>query len=158
MKKSDMLLIAGLIIVIILGFFMMKGEKPGNGGSFELSYKEYVQKIEAGDKFVLVIECATCSHCVNYMPIVKNFARNKDVKIYYVDTNTFDENEWETFEETNTFFELEDVKTNGWGTPTTLFLDGDEAIDYIVGETTSEKLETYYKKYNEYFEKVEKED
>ena len=151
-KKSDIFLIVGLVVVIVLGFFMMKGEKLGNGGSFELSYSEYMEKIEDGDKFVLVVESATCGHCVNYMPVVKNFARGKDVKIYYVDTNTFKEKDWETFEESNTFFE--EKKEEGWGTPTTLFLDGNTAVDYIVGETTSEELENYYDKYTEYFEKV----
>lgn len=152
-KKSDIFLIVGLILVVVLGCFMMKGEKVGNGGTFQLSYSEYVEKVENGDKFVLIIERASCSHCVSYMPVVKKFARSKDVKVYYVDTDTFSEDDWETFEETNTFFESEDVQTNGWGTPTTLFLDGSEAVDYVVGETSSEELESYYDKYAEYFEK-----
>ena len=151
-KKSDIFLIVGLVLVVILGCFMMKGEKVGNGGSFQLSYDEYVEKIEDGDKFVLVIERATCSHCISYMPVVKKFARSKEVKIYYVDTNTFTNDEWKTFEETNSFFESEDVKTNGWGTPTTLFLDGKTAIDHVVGSISNEELEEYYNKYTEYFE------
>lgn len=155
MKKSDIFLIVGLVVVIILGFFMMKGEKLGNGGTFELSYSEYVEKTKNDEKFVLIIESATCSHCVAYMPVVKKFARAKDVKVYYVDTNTFTEDEWQDFENTNSFFEEEKVKTDGWGTPTTLFLDGDKAVDYVVGQTSEDELEDYFEKYNEYFEKVE---
>jgi len=158
MKKSDIFLIVALVLVVVLGFFMMKGEKLGSGGTFELSYKEYVEKTKSDEKFVLVIESATCSHCVSYMPVVKKFARDRDVKVYYVDTNTFTEEEWQKFDSTNSFFEEEEVKTEGWGTPTTLFLDGDKAVDHIVGQTTSEELETYYDKYNEYFEKVETEE
>lgn len=155
-KISDILLIGGLIVVVILGFFIMNGEKLGAGGAYELSYSEYVEKIENGDKFVLVVESATCSHCVNYMPVVKKFAKSKEVKIYYVDTNTFTSSDWETFEETNSFF-IEKAE-EGWGTPTTLFLDGEEAVDYFVGGSTSEGLETYYEQYPEYFEKVETEE
>ena len=154
-KKSDIFLIVALILVVVLGLFMMKGEKLGNGGTFELSYSEYVEKIENDEKFVLVIESATCSHCVSYMPVVKKFARGRDVKVYYVDTNNFSEDEWKSFEETNSFFELDDIKADGWGTPTTLFLSGDDAVDYIVGQTTEEELESYYDKYTEYFEKAE---
>ena len=51
-KKSDILLVAGLLVVVILGCFFMKGEKLGPGGSYELSYSEYVEKVENGDKFV----------------------------------------------------------------------------------------------------------
>ena len=151
-KTSNIILIVGLVLVIILGFFMMKGDGVGPGGSYELSYSEYVEKIENGDKFVLVVESATCSHCMNYMPIVKKFARSKGVKIYYVDTNTFTSDEWSTFEETNSFFI--EKKEEGWGTPTTLFLDGEEAVDYVVGTTATDVLENYYNKYLEYFEKV----
>lgn len=151
-KASDIILIVGLVLVVILGSFVMKSGKVSAGGTFELSYKEYVDKIEAGDKFVLVVESSTCSHCISYMPVVKKFARSKEVKIYYVDTNTFTNDEWKTFEETNSFFT--DKAEEGWGTPTTLFLDGDKAVDHIVGQTTSDVLETYYEKYSEYFEKA----
>ena len=152
-KKSDIFLILGLILVLVLGFFIMKGEKFGDGGTFELTYDEYIEKVNSGDKFVLVVESATCSHCINYMPVVKNFARSRDLKIYYVDTSTFTSENWETFEDTNSF--LIEKKEEGWGTPTTLFLDGKTAVDYLVGTTTAEVLETYLDKYPDYFEKVE---
>ena len=155
MKKSDLILIGSLIIVVILGFFLLKGEKLGNGGAVQLSYDEYVEKIEDDEKFVLIVERATCSHCVSYMPVVKKFARSKNVNIYYVDTDTFSEEDWENFEETNSFFIEKNESEEGWGTPTTLFLDGNEAVDHIVGQTTSNVLEDYFEKYNEYFEKVE---
>ena len=152
-KKSDLFLILVLIVVVVLGFFVMKGESLGNGGAFELTHEEYQEKIDNDEKFVVVVERATCSHCVNYMPVVKRFAKSKNVKIYYVDTDTFDEDDWEDFEKSNSFFT--EKEEEGWGTPTTIFLNGDEAVDYIVGETTSEELENYYSKYEEYFEKVE---
>ena len=152
-KKSDILLIAGLLVVVILGCFLMKGEKLGPGGSYELSYSEYVEKTLNGDKFVLVVESSTCSHCINYMPVVKRFSKSKGVKIYYIDTNTLKSDEWSTFEESNSFFV--EKKEEGWGTPTTLFLDGNVAVDHIVGEATIETLESYYNRYIEYFEKIE---
>ena len=152
-KKSDILLIAGLLVVVILSCFLMKGEKLGPGGSYELSYSEYVEKTLNGDKFVLVVESSTCSHCINYMPVVKRFSKSKGVKIYYIDTNTLKSDEWSTFEESNSFFV--EKKEEGWGTPTTLFLDGNVAVDHIVGEATIETLESYYNRYIEYFEKIE---
>lgn len=152
-KKSDILLIVVLLVVVVLGCFLMKGDKVGNGGIYELSYSQYLEKIEDGDKFVLVVESSTCAHCINYMPVVKKYARSKNIKVYYIDTNTLKSDEWSKFEETNSFFV--EKKEEGWGTPTTLFLDGDNAVDYVVGETTTEVLESYYNKYTEYFEKVE---
>lgn len=155
MKKNDLILIGILIIVVVLGFFLMKGEKLGNGRAIELSYEEYIEKVDNGEKFVLIVERATCSHCVAYMPIVKKFARSKNVNIYYVDTDTFTEKNWEKFEKTNSFFIEKNESEEGWGTPTTLFLDGDEAVDYLVGQTTEDVLEDYLDKYNDFFEKVE---
>lgn len=159
-KTSDIVLILGLVLVVILGCFLMKGEKvepsyelpltlSGEVGLQQLTYQEYQEKVDNDESFVLVIERATCSHCVTYMPIAEEFASNYGVPMYYVDTDTFSEEDWEGFEKSNTFLK----KNNGsWGTPTTIVLAGNEAVDYIEGTTTAETLEQLY---NEYFDMSE---
>ena len=66
--------------------------------------------------------------------------------MYYIDTDTFTSDEWETFETSNTFLKK---KNGNWGTPTTVVLAGKEAIDYIEGETTEDELQELYDKYFE---------
>ena len=122
MKKSDLILIGGLIIVVILGFFLMKGESV-SGGIYKLSYSEYLEKVESDDKFVLVISSANCGYCTKYMPVVKKFARSNNVKVYYIDIATItDEEDWENFEKSNSFLKERSESEEGWGTPTTLVM------------------------------------
>lgn len=156
-KISDLVLILTLIVVVVLGFFMMKGESnkvtyelplalSGDAGLQQLTYQEYKEKVDNDEAFVLIIERATCSHCVTYMPIAEEFANNNNVPMYYVDTDTFEPTDWETFEKSNSFLK----KNNGnWGTPTTLVLVGSEVLDYVEGTTNAERLKDLY---SEYFE------
>lgn len=156
-KNSDILLILGLIVVVFLGFVVTKGEKEepsytlpltltGEAGLRELSYAEYQEKVDNNESFVLIIERATCSHCVNFMPVAESFANDNNVPMYYVDTDTFTEEDWEGFEKSNTFLKK---KNGNWGTPTTVVLAGKEAVDYIEGETPADNLKELY---NQYFD------
>ena len=155
MKKKDIFLICGLILVVIIGCFVMKGEKvkpsyslpltlTGEKGLQLLSYKEYQQKIDNNDAFVVVLSRESCSHCANFLPVAKAFAEEKELPMYYIDTDTFTSEDWETFENSNSF--LKKQKGN-WGTPTTVVLAGSEAVDYIEGETTESELQKLYDKY-----------
>jgi len=154
-KYSDLLLILALVIVVVLGFFLIKTEKPayeipltlsGNAGLHELSYKEYKEKIDNNDEFVIILERATCSHCVTYMPIAEKFATDYNVPMYYVDTDTFSSEEWGEFEKSNSYLR----RANGnWGTPTTVVLAGSTAVTYIEGVSTINNL---VKLYNENFD------
>ena len=155
LKKSDLILIIGLIIVVILGCFLMKGQKEevsyqlpltleGEAGLQLLSYSDYQKKIDNNESFVVILSRESCSHCANFMPVAKEFASSKNLPMYYVDTDTFTEEDWSSFEQSNTFLK----KNNGnWGTPTTIVLAGKEAVDYIEGETTADKLQELYDKY-----------
>lgn len=156
-KTSDIVLILGLVVVVVLGFLLMKGnpeeinyELPlaltGEVGLHQLTYQEYKEKVDNEEAFVLIIERATCSHCVNYMPVAENFASENNVPMYYVDTDTFSSEDWEGFEKSNSFLRK---NSDSWGTPTTLVLVGSKALDYISGETDAESLKELY---NEYFD------
>lgn len=160
-NKGDIFLILGLVIVAILGFLVMKDKNAGpsyelpltlsgEAGLHQLSYQEYQEKIDNKEHFVVILERATCSHCVTYMPIAEQFASDNNLPMYYVDTDTFSSEDWEEFEKSNSYLK----KANGnWGTPTTLVLAGSEMVDYIEGTTDEKTLKDLY---NEYFD-IEKE-
>ena len=162
MKKNDILLILAVIAIFVLGFIVMKGKKmeptltlTGDAGLHQLSYSEYMDKVNNKEAFVVIIERATCSHCVNFMPVAKEFAEEENLPLYYVDTDTFAEEEWSNFETSNTFFE---EKAGQWGTPTTVLLVGSDAYEYIEGETSKSSLKSLYKKYFIMDNKEEKEE
>ena len=154
-NKGDIILILGLVVVAILGFLVMKDvdagpkyELPltltGEAGLHQLTYAEYQEKIDNNEEFVIILERATCSHCVTYMPIAEQFASDNKLPMYYVDTDTFTAEDWEGFEKSNSYLR----KAKGdWGTPTTLVLAGSETVDYVVGVTEADALKEMYNKY-----------
>ena len=154
-KKSDVFLILGLVVVLVLGFVLMsdknagpKYELPltlsGEAGLQQLTYAEYQKKIDDNEEFVVILERATCSHCVTYMPIAEAFAKDNNLPMYYVDTDTFSQSDWEGFEKSNSYLR----KANGyWGTPTTMVLAGSETVDYIEGTSNADELLDLYNKY-----------
>lgn len=156
-KLSDVALIVGLVIVVIIGIFVMPGESnkveyelpltlTGEVGLHQLTYQEYKEKVDNEEAFVLIIERATCSHCVTYMPIAEAFANDNGVPMYYVDTDTFSSEDWEGFEKSNSFLRK---NSSSWGTPTTVVLVGSETVDYIEGTTDADGLKELYEEYFE---------
>jgi len=151
-KKGDKFLVLGLVLVILLGMVVLglSGTKPtyelpltleGDAGLQQLTYSEYQDKIDNGDEFVVILERATCGHCVTYMPIAEQFATDNNVPMYYVDTDTFGDDDWNGFERSNSYLR----KANGnWGTPTTLVQAGSSTVDFIEGATTVEALLELY--------------
>ena len=157
MKKSDIFLILGLVVVIVLGCFLMKGEKyvpdyklplklEGEPGLHQLTYAEFQKKVDNDDGFVFIIERASCSYCVEFMPKAEKFAKDFGVPLYYVDTDTFSDEDWTNFEKSITFFKR---VGDGWGTPTTLVLAGEEEVAAVEGATEATELKELY---NEYFD------
>lgn len=154
-NKGDIFLILGLVVIAVLGFWVMqdknagpKYELPltlsGEAGLHQLTYSEYQEKIDNKEEFVVILERATCSHCVTYMPIAEQFASDNNLPMYYVDTDTFTAEDWEGFEKSNSYLR----KAKGdWGTPTTLVLAGSETVDYVVGVTEATELKEMYNKY-----------
>ena len=154
-KKTDIALVIGAILVIAIGCFVMKGTKAkptyelplslsGDVGLTKLSYDEYQEKINNNESFVIIIERTTCSHCQNFMPVAEEFAKDNNLPMYYIDTDEMEESQWTELNKSATFFK---EKGDNWGTPTTLVQAGKETVDYIEGETTSDKLLDLYKKY-----------
>lgn len=154
-NKGDIFLILGLVVIVVLGFWVMKDKNTGpkyelpltlsgEAGLHQLTYSEYQEKIDNKEEFVVILERATCSHCVTYMPIAEQFASDNNLPMYYVDTDTFTNEDWEVFEKSNSYLR----KAKGdWGTPTTLVLAGSETVDYIVGVTETTRLKEIYNKY-----------
>lgn len=155
MKKSDIALILGVVVILIIGGFVMKGSRAqddydlpltlsGEAGLKKLSYSEYKSKVDNNESFVFIVERTTCSHCANFMPVAEEFAKNEGVPMYYIDTDEMENDEWSDLDGSNTFFKK---KGDNWGTPTTIVLAGRSAVDYIEGETSAENLKKLYEKY-----------
>ena len=139
MKKSDFILIGVVILIVVAAMFSSKGtiaeeevDYPltlaGEVGLHQMTYSQYEEKVENGDAFIVIIERAGCGYCVQYMPIVEDVANEKKIPIYYIDTDTLTEDEFNELSTTNNY-----LKRNEWGTPTTLFMLGERVLDSIGG-------------------------
>lgn len=146
MKKSDFILIGVVILIIVAAMFSSKGtiaeeevDYPltlaGEPGLHQITYSQYEEKVENGDAFIVIIERAGCGYCVQYMPIVEDVANEKKIPIYYIDTETLSEDEFNELSATNNY-----LKRNEWGTPTTLFMLGERVLDSIGGYVEKESV------------------
>ena len=139
MKKSDFILIGVVLLIIVGGLFSSLGNKEledvnypltltGEAGLHQITYDEYKTMVDNGDAFIVIIERAGCSYCIQYMPIIEEVANEKKISIHYIDTDTLTTEEMNLLSTTNSY-----LKKNNWGTPTTLFMLGDRVLDSIGG-------------------------
>jgi len=146
MKKSDLILIGVVLIIVVLAMFSSKGTKAyeeveyplslvGEVGLHQINFEEYSTFVENNEAFIVIIERAGCSYCIQYMPIVSDVANEKNIPIYYIDTDTLSSEELNELSTTNSY-----LKKNNWGTPTTLFMLGDRVLDSLPGYVEKETL------------------
>ena len=146
MKKSDLILIGVVLLVVVLAIFSSRGnieledvEYPltltGEAGLHQITYDEYETMVDNGDAFIVIIERAGCSFCVQYMPIVEEVANEKKIPIHYIDTDTLTSEEYNLLGTKNSY-----LKRNQWGTPTTLFMLGDRVLEVIGGYVDKETV------------------
>ena len=151
MKKSDIALILGVIVVVIISIFAFqdteaKVEEPvvlsdDFAEVKQISYDEYDTMLSEEKTFILVISREGCGYCDMYLPIIKEVAEEEQLPIYSVDLATFSEEESLAFTESNSF-----LKKGDWGTPTTLILRGSEVIDELSGYTEKESVIEFFDK------------
>lgn len=151
MKKSDFILIGLVLVIIVVGIFSSRGtealeeiefplELAGEVGLHQINYSQYEKLVNDEEAFIVVIERAGCSFCVQYMPIVEEVANEKKIAITYIDTDTLTSEEYNDLSTTNQY-----LKKNNWGTPTTLFMLGDRIVDSIGGYVDKATLEEFIK-------------
>lgn len=150
MKKKDMFLIIGAVLIVVLTFFAM-GTTSANpviegplvlsgeeAGLIKIDYSTYESKMENNENFIIVIESATCGYCQAYMPILEEVTDELVIPVYYIDTSELTQDEYNKLGSSNSY-----LKRNNWGTPTTLFMAGDTVIDSIPGYVEKSEFLSY---------------
>jgi len=139
MKKKDIILIAGVVLIMVIALFavggteakMVDGPVALSGdevGSIKISYSDYASKIENDENFIIVIERTGCGYCEMYMPIVDEVANELTIPVYYIDTADLTSDELVELENSNNYLRREQ-----WGTPTTLIMSGSSVLADIGG-------------------------
>lgn len=140
MKKKDLVLIIGAILIVVLAFFAM-GNTNANpeievplalsgeeNGLIKIDYSTYESKIKNGENFIIVIERTGCSYCEMYMPVLESVTKEFSIPVYYIDTADLTQDEYESLGESNSY-----LKRERWGTPTTLLMSGQVVVDSLGG-------------------------
>lgn len=146
MKKSDLILVGLVLVIVVVAMFSSKGTQSLDGveypltltgevGLHQITYNEYEDFVDNEEPFIVVIERAGCGYCIQYMPIVEEVAKEKKIPLYYIDTDTLTQDEFNELSTTNNY-----LKRNNWGTPTTLFMLGDRVLESIPGYVDKENL------------------
>lgn len=172
MKKSDIGLIIGVLVIIIISAFVSVGkpfekvtlnglgyaisEETGNYDNEEVAdkikdeyedyiaidYNEYNELLESKDYFFIAIGRTGCGYCDQYKPVLKEVSEELELPLHYIDVANLEEDEIEEFSTSNDF-----LKSNEWGTPTTLILNKDKVIASQQGYVDAQELKDFIKEY-----------
>lgn len=149
MKKSDLILIGGVLLVILISFlaFNVKSEKievpvklEGNPGINEITYSEYEEKINNEETFLVMIVNDGCSYCEMFIPVMTEVANEYSIPVYSLNLANLTSDEYNSLSNSNSY-----LKRERWGTPTTLLMQGKTVIDSIGGYVEKENLVSFVK-------------
>ena len=150
-KQKDIILIA-LVVVLLIVAAIVTGNKDskvdielpvaleGDAGFNEITYSNYLEKIDSNEPFLVVIVKDGCGYCEMYEPILKEVADEYNLAINYINLTNLSEEEYNNLAQSNAY-----LKKNQWGTPTTLFMLGDSVIDSIGGYVDKDKFVDFVK-------------
>lgn len=147
MKKKDIILILGVVLVVVLAIFVVNSGDTritlsgDEVGSIKVDYATYASKIENNENFLFVIESATCGYCEMYMPIVEEVANELSIPIYYIDISELTKDESNQFTSSNSY-----LMNEQWGTPTTLLMSGDKVVASISQYVEKDELVKFINK------------
>ena len=133
-KNSNLIWIIAIVILVLLLSFLIINKAISKGNLVELTYDEFVQKIDNEESFVLCVSRTTCSHCATYKPKLENVAKDYGIDLYYIDIDKYSEEEQDEFEKIINFND---------STPTTVFLkNGKEttASNRINGDVSTSRI------------------
>lgn len=144
MKKGDLILIGGVILVILLCFLVFKTESnkievpvklEGDAGFIDITYDEYEEKIDSEKPFMSVIVNDGCGYCEMYIPVIEEVVSEYNLPIYKLNLANITNDEYSKLMNSNSYLKREE-----WGTPTTLLMQGSQVIDSIGGYTEKDSV------------------
>lgn len=139
MKKKFIIFCIVLLIIVFGLLFVFFFNKQDSPYLKEISYEEYIEKVNNSESFILYVKQTYCSHCKSFTPVISKVLEDYKIEANYINLTKLSDNERDIF--TN------ELSING--TPSVLFFEegielgkysrivGDKTYKYIVN-----KLET----------------
>ena len=134
--KNIIITVAVILVFGLVFFISQKQEEKLNKQStnnyfHEITVDQYNELLSKGTKIVLLLGRPGCSHCVAFKPVITSVANNKEIDVYYLNTDTI-----ETLEAWESIWGLVEQE----GTPTVAVIENNKLVKSTAGEMTSEEL------------------
>lgn len=107
----------------------------------EINYVEYLEKLDNGDTFPLVIGSKTCSACALFKGTIEKLIKEYQVEVFYIDISKINQEEYNNLKTQVSFS----------GTPTTIFIDSGQMTSIynrIDGAESYSKIKAIFKNNN----------
>lgn len=138
-KQKDIVLVLLAVVLLVVAFVVTGNKAPkvnielpvaleGEAGFNEITYSEYEEKMNEEKPFLVIIIKDGCGYCEAYTPIVKEVAEEYSLPIYYINLTNITEEEYTALSKSNSY-----LKSQQWGTPTTLLMSGNTVVGSISG-------------------------
>lgn len=136
LKVFGIALAVAIVVGIAVGVSNIKKDNSGSNdnnqtenvaleeaGFNKVTLDEYLNLVKGTEKSIILVARPTCSYCELFTPILKQAMEDMNLTINYIDTDTFSQEDWTTFNES-----LDYLKNEEWGTPLTLIVQNGEAV------------------------------
>ena len=122
-------------IVLALGLFIVLSviikEEPIKEMSSNM--EEWLTDTASDEYVVTVIARTTCSHCINFKPVMQKANNEYEFKLYWLEADELTNNDYNALTGT---YDLEDYS----GTPYTFITKNGEVLDHLSGERDYDTL------------------
>lgn len=106
-----------------------------------IDYEDYKCLYESGKTFAIVVAQTTCSHCINFEPVINEYAGKNNIPVYVINVDKLEQNDFSDLTSSVSYFS----ENEDWGTPLTLAIKDKKVISSISGEADESAIESFMK-------------
>ncbi len=106
-----------------------------------IDYDDYKCLYDSDKTFVIVVAQTTCSHCINFEPVINEYAGENNIPVYVINVDQLESDDFNNLTNSVSYFS----ENENWGTPLTLAIKDKQVIASISGEAEESAIESLMK-------------
>lgn len=126
--KPVLYFVIGLVLGMALMFPYDTSKAVNDNKLIKLNYSEYQELKNKNEKNIVMIGRDSCGWCQKYIPILSKIVKDKEIKIYYLDTDKLTNEENTSLNDSDSLFTSEE-----FGTPTIILVQNNKITNYNIG-------------------------
>ena len=104
-----------------------------------VDYDGYNCLYNSDKEFVLVVAQTTCSHCINFEPVINEYAGENNIPVYVINVDQLEESDFNSFTDSLSYFS----ENEEWGTPLTLAIKDKDVVASVSGEVEESAIDSF---------------